>query len=81
MGIREYIDVLNLDKKMSFQEIADFVGVEKYVVHRWKKGGCEPKPKNFEKVQEMVEILEKFEINYRKQAIDILNRERANGKV
>lgn len=81
MRIREMIKVLNEDKKMSLQEIADFVGVEKYVVNNWKQGKTQAKVENFLKVEDMVFFLEFYNIKYRRQALDILKEGRANGEI
>ena len=75
MGIREMIKVLNEDKKMSLQEIADYVGVEKYVVNNWKQGKTKAKVENLMKVQCMYMVLEFYDIKYRGQALDILEEE------
>lgn len=81
MRIREMIKVLNEDKKMSLQEIADFVGVEKYVVNNWKQGKTQAKVENFLKVEDMVFFLDFYDIKYRGQALDILKEGRANGEI
>ena len=49
--------------KMTHQEVADYIGVSKYLVTLWKQGKVFPNQQNYEKLVDMTERLggnEKF---------------------
>lgn len=70
--IAELIKVANMEYKMTYQEIADWVGVRKYMVCRWVNGRNKISAKNYEKVQDMIMRLSVCDVKYPRQAIDIL---------
>ena len=74
-NIGQLIRVANQEYKMSYQEIADWVGVQKYMVFRWCSGKSKISAGNYEKVQDMMMRLNGYNVKYRGQAMDILRSE------
>lgn len=67
--------ILNDDMKMTQKEIADYVGVEVYIVSLWKSGKIFANAENYDKIHDMVLRLNGRNIKYPGQAIDILREE------
>lgn len=67
--------ILNDDMKMTQKEIADYVGVEVYIVSLWKSGKVFANTENYDKIHDMVLRLNGRNIKYPGQAIDILREE------
>ena len=73
--IIEVLRVACKEYKMTYQEIADSVGVGKYVVYRWANGMSKITRKNYEKVAEVMNRLKGKNVRYPRQAISILRGE------
>lgn len=74
-NIRDLLWVACNEYQMTYQEIADWVGVGKYVVFRWVHGLSKITRKNYGKVVEMLEKLKGRNIKYPRQAMAILRGE------
>lgn len=74
-NISDLISVLNGDMKMTYDEIAVYVGVTKYVISLWRHGKTYANEDNYEKVHDMVLRLSGRNIKYPRQAFDILVEE------
>lgn len=74
-NIRDLLFVACNEYKMSYQEIADWLGVGKYVVFRWVHGLSKITRKNYEKVVAMLERLKGRNVRYPRQAMAILRGE------
>ena len=74
-NIAELVKVLTGEMKMTHQEIADYIGCDKYLVSRWKIGMNYAKDEYYGKVQDMVMRLSGRGIRYPRQAADVLREE------
>lgn len=74
-NIAELVGVLREDMKMTRDEIADYVGVEKYVISYWHRGKGYASERNYDKVADMVLRLSGQNIKYPRQAMDILREQ------
>ena len=74
-NIRDLLWVACNEYKMTYQEIAECVGVGKYVVFRWVHGLSKITRKNYEKVVAMLERLKGRNVRYPRQAMAILRGE------
>ena len=74
-NIRDLLWIACNEYKMTYQEIADWVGVGKYVVYRWMHGLSKITSKNYDKIVEMLEKLKGRNIRYPRQAMAILRGE------
>lgn len=74
-NIRDLLWVACNEYKMTYKEIAECVGVGKYVVFRWVHGLSKITRKNYDKVIEMLGKLKGRDIRYPRQAIAILRGE------
>lgn len=74
-NISDLIGVLNGDMKMTYDEIACYVGVTKYIISLWKNGKTYANQDNYDKVHDMVLRLSGRNIKYPRQAFDILVEE------
>lgn len=74
-NIRDLLFVACNEYKMSYQEIADWLGVGKYVVYRWMHGMSKITRKNYERFVEMLERLKGRNVRYPRQAMAILRGE------
>lgn len=61
--------------KMTHQEIADYVGVTKYVVTLWKQGKSSPSQQNYEKLVDMVDRLKGRDVYFPRMAMSVLEAE------
>ena len=61
--------------KMTHQEIADYVGVTKYVVTLWKQGKSSPNQQNYEKLVDMVGRLKGRDVYFPRMAMSVLEAE------
>lgn len=68
----ELVKFLNTEKRITHQELADFLGVKVNSICLWKNGSVYCKPFHYRKLQKMVEALRDVEVKYPHQAIDIL---------
>lgn len=71
----ELLRKANGEYKMSYREIAEWVGVGKYVVFRWVHGMSKITAKNYKRVAEMMGALKGRKIKYKGQAMAILRGE------
>ena len=60
---------------MTHQEIADYVGVTKYVVTLWKQGKSSPNQQNYEKLVDMVGRLKGRDVYFPRMAMSVLEAE------
>lgn len=73
--VKELVGELVGRCRMTQEEIANYIGVNKYVVTLWKQGKATPNQQNYEKLSEMVARLEKFAFYFPRMAISILMNE------
>lgn len=66
------VDILLKDKKMSMQEVADYLGVTKYLVFNWWHERNYATQKNLDRLRDTVTKLNGREIRYPRQALDVL---------